>query len=72
MPAAIRKKLGLGPGSILEWVEMDQMVVVRRAGRLGWDDVRKALFPEGAPKARTLDELKEGPRLHARRRHARG
>lgn len=72
VPAEVRKKLGVGPGSILEWIEMDDVVVVRRAGRLGWDDVRQALFPEGPPKARTLDELKEGRRLHAKRKHARG
>lgn len=50
---------------------MDGQFMVRRAGHYGWDDVRQVLFPEGAPKARTLDELKEGPRRHARQKHAR-
>ncbi len=50
---------------------MDDQVVVRRAGRFNWGEVRKAVFPEGAPKARTLEQLKDGPRLHARHRHAR-
>jgi len=70
VPAEVRRKLGLGPGSVLEWIEVDDQVVVRRAGRHGWDEVRKALFPEGVPRARSLDELKEGRRLHARRKHA--
>jgi hypothetical protein len=29
------------------------------------------LFPKGAPKARTLDEMKEGIRQYIRKRHAR-
>jgi hypothetical protein len=33
-------------------------------------DVHKALFPEGPPKRRTLEELKEGIRKHAREKHA--
>jgi antitoxin PrlF len=69
VPAEVRRKLGLGPGSVLEWIEMDGQVVVRRAGRLGWDEVRKTLFPDGPPRARTLDELKEGRQQHARRKH---
>ena len=34
MPAEVRKKLGVGPGSVLEWDEQNDEVVVRRAGRI--------------------------------------
>jgi antitoxin PrlF len=33
VPAEIRKKLGVGPGSVLEWDEQNDEVIVRRAGR---------------------------------------
>ena len=70
VPVEVRKKLGVGPGSVLEWDEEGGKVIVRRAGKYGWDDVRKALFPQGAPKARTLKELKQGRRLYVQRKHA--
>ena len=71
MPSEIRKKLGIGPGSVLEWDEQDDQIVVRRAARYGWDDVRKALFPEGPPQSHTLDQLNEGKKTHIRRKYAR-
>ena len=71
VPVEIRRKLGITPGSILEWVEDGDRVVVRRAGRFTSEDIHQALFPEGAPRTRTLDELKEGIRKHIRERHAR-
>ena len=71
VPAEIRRKLGVGPGSILEWDEAGEQVVVRRAGRYSFEDIHKALFPKGPPKAKSLEELKEGIRRAARKRHAR-
>jgi antitoxin PrlF len=71
VPAEVRRRLGLGPGSVLDWVEDGDRIVVQRAGRRNWDDIHAAAFPEGPPQRRTLDELKDGPRRHARQRHAR-
>jgi len=71
VPAEIRRRLGIGPGSILEWDEQDEKVVVRRAGRYTSEDVHQALFPEGPPRSRTLEELKEGVRRYVKERHAR-
>jgi AbrB family looped-hinge helix DNA binding protein len=71
VPSEVRKKLGVGPGSVLEWDERDGDVIVRRAGRYTWNDVRNALFPRGAPQVRTLEELKEGRLKYIRRKHAR-
>jgi AbrB family looped-hinge helix DNA binding protein len=71
VPSEVRKKLGIGPGSVLEWDEQGDQIVVRRAGRYGWDDVRKALFPKGPPQSRTLDELKDGKKAYIRRKYAR-
>jgi antitoxin PrlF len=71
VPAEIRKKLGLGPGSILEWCDEQGSVVVRRAGSFSSAEIHQALFPKGisttAPSA-----VKAGIRKYMRRRHAGG
>ena len=70
VPAAIRRKLGVGPGSTLEWQEDGERIVVRRLGRFTSADLHEALFSE-PPNHRTLAELKAGLSAHAKRRHAR-
>ena len=69
VPARVRRKLGIGPGSVLEWDEDGENVVVRRAGRYSSEEVHHSLF-RTTPTTRTLDELKEGVRRHIRKRHA--
>jgi AbrB family looped-hinge helix DNA binding protein len=71
VPAEVRKRLGVGPGSVLEWEEQDGQIVVRRAGRQDWNDVRSIAFPGGPPKKRSLDELKKGIHTYVLRKHAR-
>ena len=71
VPAGVRKKLGVGPGATLEWEERGEDVVVRRAGRYSSLDIHAVLFPEGAPKRRSLAEMKEGIRSRMRKRYAR-
>ena len=70
VPAAVRRKLGIGPGSTLEWQEDGDKIVIRRVGRFSSTEVNEALFPN-PPKPRTLRELKDGLRAHAKGRHAR-
>ena len=70
VPAKVRQRLGVGPGSVLEWDEADGRVIVRKAGRYTSDDIHRALFDE-VPARRTVAEMKEGIRPHVRRRHAR-
>jgi len=70
VPAQIRRRLGVGPGSLLEWDAEGDNVVVRRTGRYTSEDVHQALF-DTTPKRRTLKELKEGLRKYAQERHAR-
>jgi AbrB family looped-hinge helix DNA binding protein len=72
VPAVIRRKLGVGPGSVLEWDADGDQVIVRRAGKYDSDDVHKALFPKGPPPRRSLAELTEGIRQYIRNRHAGG
>ena len=52
VPAEVRKKLGVGPGSTLEWTEENGKVVITRGGRFNFNDVRTALFGAKSPKAR--------------------
>jgi len=47
VPAEVRRKLGIGPGSVLEWNEEGEKIVVRRSARYNWEDVHRALFPDG-------------------------
>jgi AbrB family looped-hinge helix DNA binding protein len=69
VPAKIRQRLGVGPGSVLEWDEDGDKVVVRRAGRFSSADIHRAIFPK-PPRPRTLNELKGGIRTYVRKRHA--
>jgi AbrB family looped-hinge helix DNA binding protein len=71
VPAGIRRKLGLGPGSILEWDEIGDQIVVRRMARFSSEDIHRAVFPGKAPEPRTLEELREGIQVRARKRYAR-
>jgi len=71
VPSAVRKKLGLTPGSVLEWDQVGEDIVVRKSGRHTLTDVRKALFPEGAPSQKSPVSVKEGIAKYIRRKHAR-
>jgi antitoxin PrlF len=71
VPAEVRKKLGIGPGSVLEWDEQDDKVVVRRSGRYASEDVHRALFPDRGLVPGESD-VKEAIRKYIRKRHARG
>lgn len=71
VPAEVRRKLGVGPGSVLEWDEDDEKIIVRRAGRYTSEDVHRAVFQKKAAKPRTVEDLKAGLRQDVRRRHAR-
>lgn len=70
VPTEVRRRLGIGPGSVLEWEEDGERMVVRRAGRYTSEDVHRALFDE-APQPRSLEELKEGVVKYVKSRHAR-
>jgi AbrB family looped-hinge helix DNA binding protein len=71
VPAEVRRKLGVGPGSLLEWNDEGNAVVVRRSGTYTSVDIQRALFGDERPKPRPLADLKEGIRKHVRVRHAR-
>lgn len=70
VPANVRKKLGLAPGSVLEWCENDQGdIIVKRAGKFSSKDIHDALFDK-TPKPKTVTQMNEGIKKHLRRKHA--
>ena len=71
VPAEVRKKLGVGPGSVLEWDESHDEIVVRRAGRHTSEEVHRALFGTSKPRRKAPASVKEGIRRHMREKHAR-
>ena len=70
IPAHIRRKLGLTPGSRVKWCERGDEVIVRRASKYSSLDIHEAVF--GTPPARrSVEDMDEGIRSHMRRTHAR-
>lgn len=72
VPAEVRRRLGVGPGSVLVWEERDGEFVVRRAGRCTSEDIHAALFAKDPAPAAGPADVGAGIRKYIRRRHARG
>jgi len=70
VPAEVRRKLGLAPGSVLEWEEDGERVIVRRAGVHSSEEIHSALFPKGVSR-KSLADLKAGLRRAVAKRYAR-
>jgi AbrB family looped-hinge helix DNA binding protein len=71
VPAEVRRKLGIGPGTVLAWEVKDGTAVVRKVGKYTFEDMHRRLFPDGPPPYHTLEELKQGIADHLRKKHAR-
>ena len=71
VPAEIRRRLGVGPGSVLEWEQVGERMLVRRSGTYSSEDIHQAVFAK-PPRRRSLAELKRWPSAYVRKRHARG
>ena len=69
VPARVRQRLGLGPGSVLEWDEEGDHVVVRKAGRFSSEDIHRALFSK-TPRRRTIEDMRRGIGRNIAKRHA--
>jgi antitoxin PrlF len=70
VPASVRRRLGIGPGSVLVWEAEGDHVVVRRVGAHTSAAIHEALFGK-TPAHKSLKELKAGIATHIRKRHAR-
>ncbi|MGQ0621188.1 MAG: AbrB/MazE/SpoVT family DNA-binding domain-containing protein [Panacagrimonas sp.] len=71
IPVAVRRKLGLTPGAVLDWDEVDGNIVLRRSGRFDSADIHRALFPT-PPVPKSDADLKTGIRQNMRKRHSGG
>ena len=72
IPAEIRRKLGIGPGAVLEWEEEeDGRISVRKAGRYTSEDIHQAVFQDPPAKAIPIEEMDEGIRRYIKSRNAR-
>ena len=69
VPAKVRQRLGVGPGSVLEWNDDGDRVVVRKAGRYSSEDIHRVLFSKTS-RLRTVEEMKNGIRRYIKKRHA--
>lgn len=57
VPAQIRKKLGLAPGSVIEWIENDAgEITVKRSTKYSSEDMHKAVFTE-PPAPKSLEDM---------------
>jgi len=72
VPSEVRKRLGVGPGSLLEWDEQGDQIVVRRAGRYSSAEIHAAAFPDAVRAAPKRVTARDGIRQYVRKRHARG
>jgi antitoxin PrlF len=71
VPVEVRRKLGIGPGSVLEWNEEDGRMIVRRAGQYTSEDIHKAIFGSKRPARQSVADMDEGIRRYMRKRYAR-
>ena len=71
IPADVRQRLGIGPGSVLEWEEEGGKMIVRRSAQFSSEDIHNAVFDKQPPRSRTLDEMKDGIRRRVKERYAR-
>lgn len=72
VPAEVRRRLGVGPGAILEWELEGGEIVIRRGGRYASAEIHAEVFGSAPVRRRSEEELKEGVREYVRRRYARG
>ena len=72
VPAEVRRKLGLVPGSVIEWIDEDGKMVVRPAGRFTSQQIHEAVFGGRAPAKVSIASMKASVRKLMRKRHARG
>lgn len=71
VPAAIRKTLGLTPGSLIEWVVDGDEVIVRRSARVNSEALHEAVFRGRKPVSNGMTK-EEGIAAHIRAKYARG
>lgn len=70
VPAKVREALGAGPGATLEWEQQGSHVVVRKAGKYTFADIRRLLWQGEKPKRVTLKQMDEAKAAYIREKYA--
>jgi AbrB family looped-hinge helix DNA binding protein len=60
IPEEIRRKLRITPGSIIEWKQDGDQLILRKTKQYSSHQIHEALFPKRSPKPKTLEQLKKG------------
>jgi antitoxin PrlF len=71
VPAEVRRQLGIGPGTVLEWEVEGDVARVRRGHDKTFDDAHRVLFPDGPPARASVRDMDRAIADEIRRRHAR-
>lgn len=74
VPAEVRARLGLAPGSTIEWDADGNVIRVRRAGRFTSTDIHDAAFgssEDQRPTRKSVAEMDKAIATHLKRKHAR-
>lgn len=71
VPAEVRRRLGLVPGSVIEWEAEGDAIVVRRGGKFSSLDIHRAVFGDEPPVPVTLEEMDAAIAAQVSARHAR-
>jgi antitoxin PrlF len=69
VPAEVRRKLGLGPGSVLEWNAEGEKIVVKRATLHSSQELHQKVFGQSTD-VKSISELKEGIKQNMQKRYA--
>jgi AbrB family looped-hinge helix DNA binding protein len=69
VPAVVRKRLDLGPGTRIEWVEKNGEIVVRRASRFTSQEVHEAVFGKEVP-AVSVEDMDKGIKARMKKKYA--
>lgn len=71
VPAEVRRRLGLAPGSEIVWEAEGDTIVIRRAAKFTSEEIHQAVFPEKRSRTVSVEEMDAAIAAHIRKRHAR-
>jgi len=71
IPAEVRRRLGLSPGSSLDWTAEGDAIRVSRAGAYTSPEIHAAIFGNRPPRRVTVDAMDAAIAAHLVEKHAR-
>ena len=71
VPMEVRRKLGIGPGSVLEWDEEGNTVVVTQGRPVYVGRHSSSNIPKATPASREVKEFDKGVRRYMKKKDAR-